>query len=252
MHTLTAFLESELDRAASRASASGPAAAAPAESRRIRERHPRSARARRRRRVAAAARRFGVRLRQRRRRARRLAVAAGALSVGGRDDQRAGGRRSVHQPPVSDTYRVRQDLSQNQHVEGLPLGTRRRHRCIRADVSARRRLRLQGRLFRTNFGNLRGLEHPHQVELAVDGERVRLATIGGDDDLAARVREADRNRATRSTRDWRCGCRSRPARTRSRSRSSRTRRWSTRVRLQPFSRSSSDTLDWTGRPHVDR
>ena len=29
----------------------------------------------------------------------------------------------THQPAVTDTYTVRQDLSQNQHVEGLPLGT---------------------------------------------------------------------------------------------------------------------------------
>ena len=41
------------------------------------------------------------------------------------------------------------------------------------------------RLFRTNLGTMRGLEYPHQLEISVDGERVHLASFGGDKEIAA-------------------------------------------------------------------
>ena len=43
----------------------------------------------------------------------------------------------------------------------------------------------QVRLFRTNLGTMRGLEYPHQLEITVDGERVHLASFGGDKEIAA-------------------------------------------------------------------
>ena len=140
--------------------------------------------------VAAAAGRLGVRLRQHLRRAGRVAVAAGALPVGGREDQRAGGRRSVDAAPVTETYRVRQDLSQNQHIEGLPLGTVG-GMLVRHTFPLDAEYDLQVRFFRTNFGNLRGLEYPHQVEITLDG----AAGPSRDDRRrrrsARRVRETD-------------------------------------------------------------
>ena len=84
----------------------------------------------------------------------------------------------------STTYRVRQDLSQNQHIEGLPIGTI-------GGVLGRPTLPLDGdydiqvRFMRTNTGAMRGLEYPHQLEILVDGERVHLASFGGDTDLRA-------------------------------------------------------------------
>jgi hypothetical protein len=84
----------------------------------------------------------------------------------------------------STTYRVRQDLSQNQHIEGLPIGTV-------GGVLGRPTLPLEGdydlqvRFMRTNTGAMRGLEYPHQLEILVDSERVHLATFGGDTDLRA-------------------------------------------------------------------
>ena len=156
----------------------------------------------------------------------------------------------VHQAPVTDTYNVRQDLSQNQHVEGLPLGTTggtliRRTFPVDADYD------IKIRFFRTNFGNLRGLEHPHPVELAVDGRRVRLAAIGGDADLKAAF---DTPSDAADAIDARLAIRlpltagphvitiafveDAPL--------------VDSARLQPFLRSSYDTLDWTGHPHLDR
>ena len=81
-----------------------------------------------------------------------------------------------------DTYSARQDLSQDQHLDGLPLGTQ-------GGLVAAHTFPVDGdyefqlRLWRTNLSAIRGLQDPHQVEITVDGERILLATIGGDDDL---------------------------------------------------------------------
>jgi hypothetical protein len=157
---------------------------------------------------------------------------------------------NMRQAPVTDTYNVRQDLSQNQHIEGLPLGTLggtliSRWFPLDADYD------IKVSFFRTNFGNLRGLEHPHQVELAVDGVRIRLVTIGGEEDLKAAF---EKPTETADAVDARFAMRlpltagphtitvafveNAPL--------------VNSVRLQPFLRSSYDTLDWTGRPHLDR
>ena len=178
------WLEDELDRAAAAHAESRAAAAAPAEPRGVHQRHPRSAGARRRRRVAAAARRLGLRLRQHLRRARRVAVAAGALPGGGREDQRAGGRRSRRCAPGSDTYRVRQDLSQNQHVEGLPLGTV-------GGLRVRHTFPLDGEYIPDQALSHQP-EHRARARVPAASSRsrstasaVHLVTIGGNDDLAA-------------------------------------------------------------------
>jgi hypothetical protein len=156
----------------------------------------------------------------------------------------------VHQPAITDTYTVRQDLSQNQHIEGLPLGTMggtliRRWFPLDADYD------IKIRFFRTNFGNLRGLEHPHPVELAVDGHRVRFATIGGDQDLKAAF---DKPTDTADAIDARFAVRL-PLTAGPHTISVAFVENAPLVdtnRLQPFLRSSYDTLDWTGRPHLDR
>jgi hypothetical protein len=81
------------------------------------------------------------------------------------------------------TYSVRQDLSQDTHIEGLPLGTIGgavfRH-VFPVDGYYDFRIRL----YRTNLDTTRGLEQPHRIELSIDGKRVLLATIGGNEDLA--------------------------------------------------------------------
>src|SRR5215470_6837370 len=81
-----------------------------------------------------------------------------------------------------DTYSARQDLSQDQHLEGLPLGTQ-------GGLVATHTFPVDGeyefqlRLWRTNLSAMRGLQDPHQVEITLDGQRILLATVGGDDDL---------------------------------------------------------------------
>jgi mono/diheme cytochrome c family protein len=81
-----------------------------------------------------------------------------------------------------DTYSTRQDLSQDQHIEGLPLGTQ-------GGLAATHTFPVDGdyefqlRLWRTNLSAMRGLQDPHQVEITLDGQRILLATVGGDEDL---------------------------------------------------------------------
>ncbi len=108
-----------------------------------------------------------------------VAGAARALPDRGRPRQRAG-RRRRRWPPGSDTYRVRQDRRR--------ISTSRKA-CRSAPSAASpctHVFPLDGEydvsleLFRTNLEAIRGLEHPHQIEISVDGERVFLRrTVGG-------------------------------------------------------------------------
>ncbi len=151
---------------------------------------------------------------------------------------------------ITETYRVRQDLSQDQHIEGLPLGTMG-GTLVRHTFPMDGEYDLQVRFFRTNFGNLRGLEHPHEVEVTLDGARVRLATIGGDEDLRAAF---DKPTDTADAVDARFAVRV-PVKAGPHTVGVsfvENLGLADTTRLQPFLRSSADTLDWTGRPHVDR
>jgi cytochrome c5 len=80
--------------------------------------------------------------------------------------------------PAGETFRIRQDASQDIHIEGLPIGTV-------GGILAKTTLPLDGtydfsiKLFRTNLGVVRGLEYEHQLEYTVDGERVHLSRVGG-------------------------------------------------------------------------
>jgi hypothetical protein len=83
--------------------------------------------------------------------------------------------------PEIRTYRARPDLSQDQQVEGLPLGTR-------GGLVVSHNFPLDGDytikvvLARNSVEVTRGLEEPHQVEILVDGSRVFQATVGGKED----------------------------------------------------------------------
>lgn len=83
--------------------------------------------------------------------------------------------------PVAQTYKTRPDLSQDQRLEGMPLGTR-------GGIMVRHNFPLDGeyvirvKLARNTVDVIRGLEQPHQVETILDGARVHLATIGGKED----------------------------------------------------------------------
>ncbi len=79
------------------------------------------------------------------------------------------------------TYRAKPDLSQDGHIEGLPLGTR-------GGMIVRHNFQLDGeydikvRLWRATAEIIKGLEEPHQLEISVDGVRAKLVTFGGPAD----------------------------------------------------------------------
>jgi len=86
--------------------------------------------------------------------------------------------------PSLETFRVRGDLSQHDHVPGLPIGTR-------GGTSIRHYFPVDGeyvispRLYRETVNIIRGLELPHELEVTLDGERVVLARFGGPQDEQA-------------------------------------------------------------------
>ena len=107
----------------------------------------------------------------------------------------------------------------------------------------------QAKLYRTNLNIMRGLESPHQVEFAVDGKRIHLASLGGNDDLASLFQKpTDTGDAVDARLRVRVPVKAgphvvtvafledpdavEPA------------------RLQPYIRSSVDNFDWSGSPHL--
>ncbi len=148
----------------------------------------------------------------------------------------------------SDTYRLRQDLSQNQHIEGLPFGTV-------GGILAQPTLPLDGeyiiqvKFMRTNTGAVRGLEWPHQLEILVDGARVHLARFGGDADLKALYHNPttasdDIDARLRVRLPLKAGPRAIGVAFLKKTNAASI------TRLQPFLR-SSDTIDTSGTPHID-
>jgi hypothetical protein len=83
--------------------------------------------------------------------------------------------------PVATVYVLPPTLAQAEHIEGLPLGTR-------GGILIHQNLPLDGDyefsifLLRNIVGYMPGLEYPHQIEVTVDGRRVFLSHVGGEED----------------------------------------------------------------------
>ncbi len=150
--------------------------------------------------------------------------------------------------PAGQTVRIRQDASQDRHIEGLPLGTV-------GGAVAKLNIPLDGeytinvKYFRTNLGAMRGLEYPHQIEITVDGERVHLGKFGGNEDfkwalenITMAADDAEKRSATRVK--LKAGPREIGV-------AFLDMAGENSIRLQPFIRSSNDTLDPTGHAHID-
>jgi Protein of unknown function (DUF1592)/Protein of unknown function (DUF1588)/Protein of unknown function (DUF1587)/Protein of unknown function (DUF1585)/Protein of unknown function (DUF1595) len=150
--------------------------------------------------------------------------------------------------PGGMTYRIAQDVSQDQHIEGLPLGTI-------GGTQARHTFPLDGeyvfqvKLYRTNLNILRGLDTEHEIEFAIDGNRVHSAKLGGPADLEALFQKpTDTGDAV-------------DARLRVRVPVKAGTHLVTVAfvqepqiagpgRLQRYLRSSVDNFDWSGQPHI--
>ena len=100
--------------------------------------------------------------------------------------------------PISQVYRVPPDLAQDDHIEGLPLGTRG-GLLIRHNFPLDAEYDFSVKLLRNIVGYMTGLEWPHQLEITVDGERVFIAPVGGRRRQQDVGREHVARRQTRST-----------------------------------------------------
>lgn len=149
--------------------------------------------------------------------------------------------------PGSDTYRARQDLSQDQHIEGMPFGTvggiAVEHNF---PLDAEYEFRLS--MFRNNLEIMRGIERTHQVELSIDDERIYLRPIGGADDLAKMKNMTEGSDAIDAR--FRIRVPVKAGRHKIVATFLQKRGYGTQ-RLEPFVRSSVDTFEATGRPHLE-
>ncbi len=88
----------------------------------------------------------------------RLAIGRPGLSLGG------------------TTIRIKPDITQEGHIDGLPIGTRG-GALISHVFPTNGEYEITIRLARDRNEHIEGLLEPHEIELLVDGERVRLFTI---------------------------------------------------------------------------
>ena len=87
---------------------------------------------------------------------------------------------SPSMPPATATYSTAQDLTQDYHLQDLPLGTRggiRVEEYMPVDGEYEIRVRLR----RTATGTIRGINEEHQLELTLDGTQVGLFPVGSAD-----------------------------------------------------------------------
>ena len=148
--------------------------------------------------------------------------------------------------PGSDTFYTKGDQSQSQEQEGLPIGTV-------GGLGVRYTFPLDGEyefrvaLLRNNLEGIRGLEHSHQLEIAVDGERVFLGDLGGAAEDGQTGTITDKSDATDARLHVRVPVKAGPRLV--------TAAFIRKIaentnRLRPFLRSNAGTYDSTGRPHV--
>jgi mono/diheme cytochrome c family protein len=93
------------------------------------------------------------------------------------------------QPRTAALYRVKHDLPQGEHVEGLPMGTRG-GTLVRHTFPLDGEYVIKVKLWRTSVGFTRGLQREHDLEVSVDGEPVLLAQVGGRNDYETSVLNA--------------------------------------------------------------
>jgi hypothetical protein len=102
-----------------------------------------------------------------------VALKAADLAIGDRDAV-----------PTTHSYKIDVEVSQDKHMEGLPLGTRG-GRLVRHTFPADGEYILSGRLLRTvaeGYVGVEGHDIPHEFLILLDGVQVFSVTIGGQED----------------------------------------------------------------------
>ena len=150
---------------------------------------------------------------------------------------------------TAETYRVRPDLSQDRHLEGLPLGTRGGMVATHTfPLDAEYTFKID--LLQTDLNNVVGVEYPHQIILAIDGAEVHRATVGGKEDL---VQSFANSQAAAEVFEGRLTVRLRVAAGPHRIGATFVEK-SAAMRpglLQPFLRTTFELQNYTGQPHIE-
>jgi len=152
--------------------------------------------------------------------------------------------------PSTATYRVRPDLSQDQHINGLPPGTRG-GMLITHTFPVDGEYVIKLRLWRNTFDLMRGMEDPHEIEIALDGARIQSTTAGGREDFSRMAENpgtfgADLDRRLTVRLPVKAGEHTIWATTVLKSHAPRD------DLIKPFLRTTVDGLDIMGDPSVDR
>ena len=166
------------------------------------------------------------------------------------EHQPDGGRQSRTSRRAPPTYRVRPDLSQDQHIDGLPLGTRG-GMLVQHTFPLDGEYTIKLRLWRNTFDLMRGMEDPHEIEIAMDGARLQLVTVGGREDFGTMAENpgtfgADLDRRLTVRLPVKAGTHTLWATTVLKSQAPRD------DLIKPFLRTTVDGLDIMGDPSVDR
>src|SRR5947208_2996496 len=106
-------------------------------------------------------------------------------------------------PATTETFRARMDLTQRDHIEGLPLGTRG-GMVVQYNFPVDAEYEIRPKLWANTVEQIGGLEHPDTLEVTFDGQRIKLVNFGGHEDevlaagvsASARARRAYRRPAT--------------------------------------------------------
>ena len=151
-------------------------------------------------------------------------------------------------PAGAQTFSARGDQSQNIEREGMPLGTVGGLRAnFNFPLSGEYEFRVA--LLRNNLEGIRGLEHPHQLEISVDGERILLQTVGGDAEIGRPgATITDKSDVTDARLRVRVPIQAGPREVVA---TFVRKIGESTTRLRPFDRSNADTYESIGRPHVE-
>ena len=87
-------------------------------------------------------------------------------------------------PPAFFTYRVRADLGQDTHLDGLPLGTRG-GLLVEHNFPLDGTYILRTKLAVNTSAKVRGLDYQYRFIVIIDGVKVQEAKVGGPDDVNA-------------------------------------------------------------------
>jgi hypothetical protein len=152
-------------------------------------------------------------------------------------------------PAGARTYVLPGDQSQTLHRAGLPLGTVGGI-AVTHNFPLDAEYEFQLELFRNNLEGIRGLHHSHQIEIAVDGQRILLESIGAghEPELPPDTIITEKSDAT----DARLFVRAPVSAGEHTVTAAFIRKiGSGTARLRPFDRSNADTYASDGRPHLE-